>query len=230
VLVTLLRASLQFFLRFFPETDTIDVQDYLHIDVGVGYEQGSTNMYLSPLVALLEGSPSWFTKWFPIHPKSKQDVEDARLALENFMSSPVNPMAIFRESYAVWDSIAGIMDDLVKRCSQHSSWSSFLAEGLKGSGGGLRAMFPWLPCFARGQRDASLVGTRLSLCARTIFQEQPAYTDDTDGSPTPLLDASLGSDGLRDTKATWDRVLVCNEMLYTMCFSMADIEDEDAQK
>lgn len=233
VLAGLTRASLQFFLRFFPETRVISINDYLHFDIGATYEEGSTNMYVSPISALIDHHPSWFVaRGFPIHPKSKQEVSDVRVKLEAFLyATPVHVMEVVSQLYAVWEIVKakGVVEDLERRCSQHSTWRHFLES----YGGGLESMMPWLPCFANKQHELHLTGINVYLDAHVLVREPKMYTESAEeadefaGSPTPLIASPLGYDGLRDTEGTPDRIVIKNEVLYTTCLSWADVESEE---
>lgn len=233
VLADLTRASLQFFLRFFPETSVLCVDDCLHFDIGATYEEGSTNMYVSPISALMDHEPSWFVaRGFPIHPKSKQEVSDVRAKLDAFLhTTPVHVMDVVSQLYAVWDIVKakGVLEDLEKRCSQHSTWRHVLES----YGGGLESMMLWLPCFANKQHELHLTRANVYLDAQVllrepkIYQESEEEADELVGSPTPLVAPLLCSDGLRDTEGTPDRVVIKNEILYTTCLSWADVEGEE---
>lgn len=243
-LADLVRAALQFFLRFFPECTEVQVDDYFHFDVGASYHEGGTNMYLSSLVALLEGEPSWFVfQGFPLTSTSQQEVSETRKALTDFLEKGAVDAGFFVQcTHAVWDSIRGIFDDLEKRCSQHTSWRAFLASFLA-EGRGVTSMFPWLPCFAKSQREVHRVGTGVCLDAQVLLREPKIYVDawgseaeETDedvegveGSSTPLLVPLLEDHGLQGVEGRPDRVILRNEMLYTMNLSWADVEGEDGE-
>lgn len=214
-----LAAALQLIRAEFPQFHTLEVRDELTLRTS---EQSMRHsyLYLSYFIAALYNGETWFERYFKAIPRHADDSLEKRQAL--FLQKPDLHDLISNSFHIEYDWM-NFLDKYNPVCAASPTLHDFVKVFTNRRDFDMLAY--WYPAYARRYYQ---IPYGLTFPMANIPGTGPYYKILEISTTEPLID-NLSEDTkyyTYCTEGTDDEILVINEFLSTMKFSLSDIEDD----
>jgi hypothetical protein len=211
-----LAAALQLIHAEFPDFHTVEVQDQLALNIST-QSMHHAYQYLSFYTAVQHGGKSWFEHYFNATPMHLQDTLKSREAL--FTQKPELNDLVYHGLHIEYEWMA-FMEKYYHQCASQPTLRAFIKTFMDSHD--YNTLSYWYPPYARSNYH---IPYKLTFA---IPSGEPYYIV-VEQSVHPLIEP-LSDDtayyAMNTLIGTDEQLVVKNEGLSTMWFSMGDIEDD----